>query len=864
MLRTVVLADLADSTQFIQRLGDAPAATLLQRLDLQIRDLLVFTNGRLIDKADGLLALFERPVQAVDFALRYQHALRDLSAEVDMELKARIGIHVGDVMTWVNTPQAVAAGAKPLEVEGLAKPVAARLMTLAMPGQILLSGMAQTLAHRAQSELGERASKLRWLVHGRYRFKGVPAPMIVHEVGEAGFSPLRQPPSGQKSWREVPLWRRPPVLAVELICVVGVLGGTLYTTLRSPPALAFGERDWVVVGDMNNFTGDDRLKESLDTALRVSLEQSRYVNLVSELKVQDTLKRMGRDDQTTVDRAIGSEIALREGARALLLPSVAEVGGRLRVNIEVVDPNNQVTVFAESAEGAGAESALASIDDVNGQLREKLGESMTDIKADGKPLAEVTTGNLDALRAYSLARDTYFAGKFKEAIALYQQALTADPDFAMAHIGLGRLYQSSHQSEKARAQYAQAQRHRQRITRREALLLDAYVASMGKPVESQEKWKLLTAIYPDAFEGYYAYALTGWASVHNYAESIAFLQPATSQKHIGRGSAYYLTGVLRLTSNDYPGAIASFKQSEQFNIHGYIRQYAEAHAAQRNYKLAAAVVQRQTGAGVDGVDLQSRLDEILFPIDQGQLKQGLQVAAQHLAAAQKASSLDGQAYRGIELSLRSYQPDPAFRADLQAYVREATANLSDSAYAEPQFAQFSVLYGGWLATRAGDLATGRSASAQGASARQSGYPVLASMAVMLDAERALAQNKPEQAIALLRGAADGRELYLSHSVLMRAYAAAGKQADAVREAGWLAENRGRAYGEWSAAELPKPVNVMESTLALLYSAEYAMNMNQPKLARQQLQSFLTAWPGAASQGWLHERVQKLRIKLERA
>ena len=197
-----------------------------------------------------------------------------------MELKARIGIHVGDVMTWVNTPQAVAAGAKPLEVEGLAKPVAARLMSLAMPGQILMSGMAQTLAHRAQSELGERATKLRWLVHGRYRFKGVPAPMIVHEVGEPGRAPLRLPPSGQKAWREVPLWRRPPVLALEALAVVGLLGGALFTTLRSPPALAFAERDWVVVGDLNNLTGDARLDDSLETAFRVGLEQSRYVNLV--------------------------------------------------------------------------------------------------------------------------------------------------------------------------------------------------------------------------------------------------------------------------------------------------------------------------------------------------------------------------------------------------------------------------------------------------------------------------------------------------------------------------------------------------------------------------------------------------------
>ena len=111
-----------------------------------------------------------------------------------------------------------------------------------------------------------------------------------------------------------------------------------------------------MIGDISNFTGDSQLEDSLERALRISMEQSRFVNLVPELKVQEVLQRMGRSPSASVDRAVGSEIALREGARALLLPSVAEVGGRLRVNVEVVDPNNQITVFAESAEGRGAES----------------------------------------------------------------------------------------------------------------------------------------------------------------------------------------------------------------------------------------------------------------------------------------------------------------------------------------------------------------------------------------------------------------------------------------------------------------------------------------------------------------------------
>ena len=122
VLRTVLLADLVESTALVQALGDTRAATLLQRLELHLRDLLALTGGQLIDKADGVLVLFERPVQAVNFALRYQRLLADLGVEFGApDLKARVGIHVGEVMTWANDPRAVAAGAKPLEVEGIAK-----------------------------------------------------------------------------------------------------------------------------------------------------------------------------------------------------------------------------------------------------------------------------------------------------------------------------------------------------------------------------------------------------------------------------------------------------------------------------------------------------------------------------------------------------------------------------------------------------------------------------------------------------------------------------------------------------------------------------------------------------------------------
>ncbi|HWU53548.1 MAG TPA: putative peptide modification system cyclase, partial [Tahibacter sp.] len=215
LLRTLALCDLVDSTSLVERLGDQRGAALLRRHDRMARDLMLLHQGQEIDKTDGFLILFERPIHAIAFALAYQRELLRLSAEERETLRARIGIHVGDVLVWQNDPGDVVHGAKPLEVEGLVKPVTARLASLALPGQILVSGVAASLAQRAHGELGANADRTRWINHGRYRFKGVPEPLVVYEVGEAGIAPLRLPPYSGKAWREVPWWRRPGTMFIE-------------------------------------------------------------------------------------------------------------------------------------------------------------------------------------------------------------------------------------------------------------------------------------------------------------------------------------------------------------------------------------------------------------------------------------------------------------------------------------------------------------------------------------------------------------------------------------------------------------------------------------------------------------------------
>jgi putative peptide modification system cyclase len=859
LLRTLVACDLVESTAMTEQLGDRGAADLVHQLDRYSRDLLHRHGGQEIDKTDGFLLLFDRPIQAVAFALDYQHLLRRLSETEFLPLRARIGIHVGDIVLWRNVADDIARGAKPVEIEGLVKPVAARLMNLALPGQILLSGIAHALALRAQDELPAAQVPPQWCSHGHYRFKGVAEAVDVFEVGEPGIAPLRAPAYSSKAHREVPWWRRPGIVAVEAALLLLAIALPLYFSLRSPPAIAFGARDWIVVGDLRNQTGQGVLDDSLDAAFRISVEQSRYVNLVSELQMRDALARMERPASTRVDRAIGSEIALREGARALILPSVAEIGNRVRVTAEVIDPHTQGTVYVETAEGIGLESILPSVGKVSDDMRGKLGEALASVEANNAPLPQVTTGNLDALRAYALNLRAYAAGHWSEALSLLDQAIKLDPNFALAYMGKAGLHIGANDNASAKADLAHVETLRTHLPPRDALRFEALLASFGPPGEALEKWKLFGTLYPDAYFARYYYAEIAWSSANRYDDAIAELNKALTDHNSHLGVYYYLLGTLQLATENYEEAQKDLKQAQDRREQSLGLVIAEAHAVKREFAPAEKAFAESRPTGVASNDIAQKLTAITLALDQGHWDEARAAAKQAVAAADAAGPLFSRTFRATELSLLALSLRPADLAQqLRPFLDNEIAILRRKEDIDHPTTVFNVLFGAYLAARSGndDLAATAIAAAR-ANASDSGYPNLVNMLAIAEAEHARASGRPADAIALLKAVSDGTELYLTHVVLRDAYVAAGQDEQAIAESTWLANHRGRAYEEVNNLQALQPLNVAESDLAILASAEIsAKQLNRQKSAGY-VSAFRQIWPHAEQIGFLSQRLHAL-------
>jgi eukaryotic-like serine/threonine-protein kinase len=330
-------------------------------------------------------------------------------------------------------------------------------------------------------------------------------------------------------------WFKPVRIALTAVVLAGaVLGaGWLAKTLffKTPAkALAFQARDWILVTDFENKTGEPVFDGSLETALTVSIQQSQYVNVFPPARVQETLKRMRRADVKKIDEAIGREIAIREGIKGLLVCGIGKIGGDYLLTAKIVDPEKQTTVFSDSARTKKQDDILASVDDLAKKVRHGLGESMARITQQRLTLDRATTSSLEALKYLSAAK----RAPAEMIIQLLNQALELDPDFALAHVELGVRYYINGNRVKGEEHFQKALSLLDRLTMREKLWIRALVEDWrGNRDLGIQNYKTYLAQYPDDNAAWFRLAYAYMVS-NQYEQGIEAFKRVTE---IDKGSA---------------------------------------------------------------------------------------------------------------------------------------------------------------------------------------------------------------------------------------------------------------------------------------------------------------------------------------
>lgn len=291
-------------------------------------------------------------------------------------------------------------------------------------------------------------------------------------------------------------WR---ALAVATPVLIAVIAVALWFTGRSP-ALSFAPRDWVLVADFDNQTGNPLFDRSLQAAFLVGLEQSTHANVVPRTRVAAALRRMGKPDTQAVGEELGREICIRENIQGLVRCGIGRVGHAYSISARLIDPQSGRTLrsYLERADTeAGILDALGRVSEA---VRRDLGESLAAIGQANRPLPQVTTSSLEALNLYVDARQLWGKGEYKQATTQMEAALQRDPDFAMAHAFLGSAYLSHVFSrvEQGKRHAERALELASRTTDRERAYIQAvYQHDLGRLDEAAQSYALYLRNWPD-------------------------------------------------------------------------------------------------------------------------------------------------------------------------------------------------------------------------------------------------------------------------------------------------------------------------------------------------------------------------------
>jgi len=303
-------------------------------------------------------------------------------------------------------------------------------------------------------------------------------------------TPLPLPPMTKKGpWRVV--------IPVALGIVVALVVAALYFRPAKPAKLT--EKDTVVLADFANTTGDPVFDGTLKQALAVDLEQSPFLRVVPNSRVQETLGFMGRSPNERLTTDLARELCMRAGSKATLSGSVASMGSQYVLTLNAINCQTGDSLAQEQTQASSKEQVLVALGSAASNLRGKLGESLASVQKFDVPIDQVTTSSLDALKAFAMGNAEFDQGHEMESLPFYRHAVELDPNFAYVHARMGTIYANAGEQELAKENTRKSYELRDRVSQREKLYITEhyYQTVTGELEKEIETLQLYARTYPN-------------------------------------------------------------------------------------------------------------------------------------------------------------------------------------------------------------------------------------------------------------------------------------------------------------------------------------------------------------------------------
>jgi tetratricopeptide (TPR) repeat protein len=264
---------------------------------------------------------------------------------------------------------------------------------------------------------------------------------------------------------------------------------------------AFSERDWVVIADFANRTGNAMFDDTLKEVLDVELRQTPFLSVLSDQRVEGTLRLMGRARGEKLTPDVARDLCQRTGSKAMIAGSISQLGRSYVISLDATNCRTGDTIDKRQVQAGSQEQVLTALASVAGQLRRGLGESLASIEKYDAPIQNATTRSLDALKSYSLGMVTRRRQGNAPAIPFFRKAIDQDPGFALAHAGLSTVLNNLGETQPAIDEIRKAYELKDRVSEPERLYIVARYNTIVEDslVKAIDTYRVWIQTYPNDY-----------------------------------------------------------------------------------------------------------------------------------------------------------------------------------------------------------------------------------------------------------------------------------------------------------------------------------------------------------------------------
>jgi serine/threonine protein kinase/tetratricopeptide (TPR) repeat protein len=261
------------------------------------------------------------------------------------------------------------------------------------------------------------------------------------------------------------------------------------------------DKDMIMLADFTNTTGDTVFDGTLRQGMAVQLEQSPFLSLISEQRIQQTLRLMGQPVEARLTPEIAWEVCERTASAAVLDGSIASLGNQYVLGLRAKNCRTGDILDEEQVQVERKEDVLNALTQIASKFRTRVGESLITIEKHDTPLADATTPSLEALKAYSMGWKVAASQDAAAAVPFFKHAVEIDPKFAIAYASLGLMYGSTGETEGGTKNIGKAYELRDRASDKEKFFITAYYdgRATGNQEKAQHTCEAWTQAYPREF-----------------------------------------------------------------------------------------------------------------------------------------------------------------------------------------------------------------------------------------------------------------------------------------------------------------------------------------------------------------------------